>query len=110
MELERKIAEMEDKVSNHSLAYDMLQEFKALNKRLFITIIALIIALVLSNLAWLYVFQSYDYVSTATATGFYALADSDGNVIAQDISPEAWDTFNEWWVKNGNSQENKNQN
>lgn len=50
-----------------------------------IVLIILIICLFLSNMAWLYVFQSYDYTSTTTYTtesknGGNAVINKDGSV------------------------------
>jgi len=45
------------------LAFEMLAELKAGKRRLFIGLMATIALLFITNMAWLYVFQSYDYVN-----------------------------------------------
>lgn len=55
--------------------------------------------------------NQYDYTSTQSyeANGIYALIDSEGNIIAQDISPEIWDNFTEWWKVYGEGKSNDNE-
>ena len=67
-------------------------------KRQFWLIVGLAAALVISNMIWLYVFQSYDYVSEyqVDATGIYTQADNSGHIIVQDVSDETWGLFMEW--------------
>lgn len=65
VELAREVAEraVEKNNSDRSFAMDLLSEFKKSNKRMFVIILVLIGMLVGTNMAWLYVFQSYDYTS-----------------------------------------------
>lgn len=37
--------------------------------------------------------NQYDFTSEQTVSGVYTLVDSDGNVVAQDISPEDYERF-----------------
>lgn len=39
--------------------------------------------------------NQYDFTSEQTVSGVYALVDSDGNVVAQDISPEDYERLME---------------
>lgn len=57
-ELETKIAEQHE-----TLATELLGELKTQTKRWFWAFIVTLSLLFISNMAWLYVFQSYDYVS-----------------------------------------------
>lgn len=37
--------------------------------------------------------NQYDFTSEQTVSGVYTLVDSDGNVVAQDITPEEYELF-----------------
>lgn len=70
MEKEREDQEHEQ---NNDLAFELVKELAMSsrrqekgNKRIYIVAVILAVALFLSNMAWLYVFQSYDYTSTIT--------------------------------------------
>lgn len=66
-------------------------------------IVFLITLLVLCNMIWLYVFQSYDFLSETQYSGVYNLVDSQGNVISSDITPEDINRIMEV-LANGNRQ------
>lgn len=57
-EFEQKVAEQHE-----SLATELLKELKVQTKRWFWAFVVTLALLFASNMAWLYVFQSYDYVS-----------------------------------------------
>lgn len=61
---------------------------KALQKTVIFTIICafVIVSAVVSG--FLLYLNQYDFTSTTTATGVYAIIDSEGNVIAQDLTDE----------------------
>lgn len=48
-------------MEENSLAFEMLGEIKKTNKRLFITIIILIVALIISNAGWLIYESNFEY-------------------------------------------------
>jgi len=62
MNPDEKLEEIEKTIQERSFAYDLLTEFKFVNKRQFWIILILLAALVGTNMTWLWVFQSYDYV------------------------------------------------
>ena len=71
MDIKKDLKNMENEVKEiayeeKSLAMELLEMQKKQNKRLFILLVILIIALVGSNMVWLYVFNSYDYTSEET--------------------------------------------
>lgn len=49
--------------SNDSLARSVIEQSKATTKKWFIAFLVTLAALVATNAAWLYVWQSYEYVS-----------------------------------------------
>lgn len=59
---------MEKENTEQSFAFELLKEQAKTNKRQCIIIMILILAFLISNMAWLWVFQSYDYQSTSTIT------------------------------------------
>lgn len=89
-------------------ATEILMQLKQTNNKQWITIIILVTVIFISNMAWLYVFQSYDYSSSVEATGVYTAVDQSGNIITQDVSNEQWEMFMGWL--NGESQGGENQN
>lgn len=60
---ENNLDKVEGQLEGLSFASEILKQLKDNSKKLWIAIIVLIIALVGTNMAWLYVFQSYDYAS-----------------------------------------------
>lgn len=57
------MGENENKIEKGNSATDILSALLKQLKTMWIVIIMLIILLVGSNMAWLYVFQSYDYIT-----------------------------------------------
>lgn len=54
---------------------------------MFLTVIMAIIGV------FIWYLNQYDFTSEQTVSGVYTLVDSDGNVVAQDISPEDYEKF-----------------
>lgn len=50
-------------IDERLFALDLLQEFKKANRRMYITVLVLILVLVASNFYWLYTFTQYDFIS-----------------------------------------------
>lgn len=71
-------------------------------------IAGIIIAAIVGMFLWF--LSLYDYTSVEETQydyqyevdGIYAVVDSDGNVIAQDVPPEVWEMFLSWREMNGN--------
>lgn len=55
----------------------------------FITTLLLIVILSIVGV-FIWYLNQYDFTSEQTVSGVYALVDSDGNVVAQDITPEEY--------------------
>lgn len=74
------------------LASEMLSELKAQSKRKDIIIMALLVAIMAIVASFLLYMNQYDYSSSdytmTEANGVYAIADSDGNVVASDLTLE----------------------
>ena len=68
-----------------SIAMEMLQELKRANKRNFITIIILLVALIVSNISWLIYESQYETFGEETIYTQEAES-SDDSSINQDIS------------------------
>jgi len=64
------------------------QRHQVKEKRKDYIMVFLVALLFAANMIWLYVFQSYDYSTTAEYSGIYNLVDSEGNVISSDITPD----------------------
>lgn len=110
------------------IATELLSELKRENerkdmhiKRLNITICAIVIAMLVSMLAlvgtFVWYLNQYDFTSeystVQTAEGVYAVIDSEGNVIGQDLTSEQLDVVLEELTygtsnKNGDSSQNTN--
>ena len=110
--IKNRIENVEGELNKHSFAYQLLEAMNLTVKRQFWLIVGIAAALVISNMIWLYVFQSYDYVSTSEyeAAGVVAIIESDGNIISYDITPEMQDKFTEWWKLYGDGKNERNQN
>lgn len=110
-EVKKEAEELKNEIEGKSIAMSLLRELKAVNKRLNRIIIGLLIVLAVCNVAWVWLWQQYDYVSTSSyeANGIYALIDSNGNIVSQDITPETWEAFTKWWEVNGISQKDDNE-
>ena len=76
------------------------------------TIRALLIAwaasVVVIVLAFVYLWLQYDYVSTTEYQGVYNVADSEGNVLSSDLSPEDIIAIVEA-INNGESTQNQSE-
>ena len=59
--------------------------------RFIISIFLIVIIAVVGVFVWY--LNQYDFTSDQTVSGVYALVDSDGNVVAQDITPEEYQQF-----------------
>lgn len=59
--------------------------------RFIISIFLIVIIAVVSVFIWY--LNQYDFTSEQTVSGVYTLVDSDGNVVAQDITPEEYQQF-----------------
>ena len=71
---------------------ELLSELKAESARkskiVLITIIAAVLSLLMVVAGFLLYLNQYDFSSTTTATGVYTVVDSEGNVIASDVTSE----------------------
>lgn len=87
---------------------ELLSELKAENerkerliRRLIRVIVCCVASILISFGGFIWYLNQYDFsgsaetTETITATGVYTLVDSEGNVIAQDISPEELENFME---------------
>lgn len=112
MDIENKIEEVEGKIIEHSLAYEIMLELKTTIRRQYIILFTVIClwAATIGGFMWYQSLWDYSSTSTYEANGIYALIDSNGNIVAQDVTKEQLDAFREWWELNGNSKENGNQN
>ena len=65
-------------------------QIRRLQKVVFSTVIAALLALLAAVGGFLWYLNQYDFSSTTTTTaeGVYAVIDSEGNVIGQDLTPE----------------------
>ena len=92
------------------IATELLGELKAENKRkdsaihslqkIIVCTIIIASVLILSTICGFLIYlNQYDFTNTIDATGVYALVDSEGNVIANDLMPEDITTIME--VLNG---------
>lgn len=59
--------------------------------RFIISIFLIVIIAVVSVFIWY--LNQYDFTSEQTVSDVYTLVDSDGNVVAQDITPEEYQQF-----------------
>lgn len=79
---------------------------KQKEKHFFIYVVVSIIILLITVLAGIWYLNQYDFTSEQTVSGVYALVDSEGNVIAEDITPEEYDQLMEVIANGeGNNQE-----
>lgn len=56
----------------------------------FLTTIFLVVIIAIVGV-FIWYLNQYDFTSEQTVSGVYALVDSDGNVVAQDITPEEYE-------------------
>lgn len=96
-----------------TLASELLSELKEENERksklikqkdkhFFIYVIVSIIVLLITIIAGIWYLNQYDFTSEQTVSGVYTLVDSEGNVIATDITPEEYQELVEV-ISNGES-------
>lgn len=79
------------KEENERKAKQLVQKEKTL--RLCIFLFLVVILFIIGVFVWY--LNQYDFTSEQTVSGVYTLVDSDGNVVAQDISPEEYKQFME---------------
>lgn len=106
-QVQKAVDEVAEKVEDRSLAMEILNELKVSMKGWRTAFYAILILLALTIAAFLLYMNQYDYSTTIEATGLYALVDSNGNIIAQDVTQEELSAFKEWWEVNGQNQSNK---
>lgn len=105
---------------NDFIVTALLSELKAENERKSRIIHALvkvvcgcIVAVMLTVGGFLWYLNQYDFSSeettTYTSTGVYSLIDSEGNVIASDLTPEEIEQLMEVSLSDGASDENNDQ-
>lgn len=109
-DVEKRIVQIEEKVNDRSLAYEILSELKQTIRRLWIVILALAFVIVIQFCINTYERLQYDYTSSVDAIGMYTAVDHSGNIVTQDVSPEQWDQFLEWMEVNGESKSIQKQN
>ncbi len=95
--------------ASHLLVTEVLGELKNIMHRqqklytIIISSLMVVIVFIVSGFLWY--LNQYDFTGEALyeydVDGFYAIVDSDNNVIAQDITPEMWDNYLEWSKTNG---------
>lgn len=80
-----------------------------LSRNLLAALCGSLAVIVLIVVGFLWYLNQYDFSSTEVieATGVYTLVDSEGNVVAQDLSPEDLEAIME--VIDGEDQNNSNQ-
>ena len=95
-----------DMPGNDFIVSELLSEMKEENNRkshqiklLIKVIVTLIVVFTMATgsviAGFLWYLNQYDFTSQQTISGTYAIVDSDGNVIAQDITPEEYEAFKE---------------
>lgn len=79
-------------VPHDYFATELIAAQKASNKRMFIIIVSLVLALVCVVAGFLWYLNQYDFTSydssTTNASGVYAVVDSDGNILASDLTKD----------------------
>lgn len=86
-------------------------QIRRLQKVVFSTVIAALLAILATVGGFLWYLNQYDLSSTTTQTaeGVYAVVDSEGNVIGQDLTPEQIETLMEE-LNSGYGESNQNSN
>lgn len=98
---------------NSTLASELLSELKEENERksklikqkdkhFFIYVIVSIVVLLITIIAGIWYLNQYDFTSEQTVSEVYTLVDSEGNVIATDITSEEYQELMEV-ISNGES-------
>lgn len=101
---------LEQSIQLNKIQADLLREKHKTNRMPWIALFVTLVILFATNVAWMILWNQYDTVSSYEANGIYALIDSSGNIIAQDVTDEQLQAFKEWWEINGSSQSDKNPN
>lgn len=87
------VQDVQDTVHMESLATEMLRELKHESKRKSIIIATMLFLWFATIGMFIWYLNQYDFSSTTTTTnsasGVYAIVDSEGNVIASDIDENA---------------------
>lgn len=86
---------------------DLLKDKRKSNNLPWIMAVITLVLFFATNCAWMLLWNQYDTVSSYEANGIYAIIDSDGNILAQDITQEQLDAFKDWWEINGKRQGNE---
>lgn len=74
------------RLENDRKSKQLAQKDKTL--KFIITLFLIVILSIVGVFIWY--LNQYDFTSEQTVSGVYALVDSDGNVVAQDITPEEY--------------------
>ena|GEM_PF-5415818 len=59
-------------------------------------VIAIVIAWALTIAGFIWFLLQFNFETSIESVGVYSIVDSNGNYVAQDISPETWESFIEW--------------
>lgn len=86
---------MDDVFDQDFIVSSLLSELKEENTRkdklvrnLIKVICGCLVAILMTVAGFLWYLNQYDFSSSVSATGVYTLVDSEGNVIAADLSPQ----------------------
>lgn len=110
-EVKKEAEEIKENIKEKSFAMELILNARNDAKRWFIVAMTILFMWLVTIAGFLLYLNQYDYTSTQSyeANGIYALIDSEGNMIAQDISQETWDKFTEWWKVYGEGKSNDNE-
>ena len=107
---EKSTERIEGEIEGINFATEILRQLKDTIRRQWIMLIIVLCLWATTIGAFLLYLNQYDYSTSYEATGVYALIDSNGNIVAQDVTDEQLKAFTEWWDINGDSQENNDEN
>lgn len=109
---ENELAEkaLDQSLELNKIQADLLKEKHKSNRVPWIMAVITLFLFFVTNCIWIWLWNQYDTVSSYEANGIYAIIDSDGNILAQDVTQEQLDAFTEWWELNGDSQSDKSTN
>jgi hypothetical protein len=88
---------MENKGDGENMALELLKEVKLQSKRWFLAFVITLVLLFASNISWLYVFQSYDYVSQDGEGYNYYNNEVEGGVVNGSENTFQEESQNETW-------------
>ena len=97
--MNEKIEKIEEKLNDHSMAFEILKDLRDANRRMF-RILIVIISLWAGTIAgFIWYLNQYDYITTheIEASGIINQWDNSGVITSTDVSPEMWDLFMEWF-------------